>query len=712
MNVTEYATMADITMENAVAPEPPDDDPAIEEYHDAVTVTTGENMTLTGAEWKEIHLLLEITYKNNTEARTSPQKHMLVLKALSTAFDDTELAIYDNKNRKLSLEACKAMSNIKHYESHFNIHQGNGRHYVIFRVSSTIRFQGLKRDSAVLSSLKHRSCYMKRHLWPQDKWDIVTLGFLLEIDPGRHLEDEVREQIIALAKAKEAETPPGSRFKLVRQRFKFKHNGIHCNSDAFGIQCMRIDAKAVDTMFKNTYRDTMTYVKNKLRKEMPKAFINALRLQNRYITKAKTVPIVGITRTTMVDMRPLLLSNPNIQHVAATRKTETIGRWDIITDDEHHESVKTDITTNLAAWILSSTVDHEQPIDFPPPGIPTRSNMERDTSSQGDVSYLSSSAGSYDSLMENETDEQFNNVPAQRTRNSVSVSGFTWAQVAAKAPTSRTPSHVSELTNPTQATQNLAQQTEITDLKTEVTEMRGQLKRFEDLIILLTSRLPPANTGQQQTQVQHQAPQWPPQYPPYPQHYPPPHPPHPPHLYPPTPPRHNGSRRQDPRGPPIPNNRMRAELPPPRQLLDEDPEDGQERPAKKKDDKTTPSKRGHAQQNLPVDTTEQQIVEIIERQQIVNPYKNRPKPQPPPPAAHMQHHPSQYAHNQMDSNGNYYDHRHDALIYSQQIGQFRYTPPSQEYNEVINYSGQDQDAQMQEQATSHSAEDARNYASL
>lgn len=52
--------------------------------------------------------MIEITYKNTTEGRTSPQKHMLSLKELGSAFDTTELEIFDNKNRKLSLEACGA----------------------------------------------------------------------------------------------------------------------------------------------------------------------------------------------------------------------------------------------------------------------------------------------------------------------------------------------------------------------------------------------------------------------------------------------------------------------------------------------------------------------------------------------------------------------------------------------------------------------------
>jgi hypothetical protein len=46
----------------------------MDEFHDALhddaTVHTGETPTLTGAEWKEIHILLEITYNNNIAAET------------------------------------------------------------------------------------------------------------------------------------------------------------------------------------------------------------------------------------------------------------------------------------------------------------------------------------------------------------------------------------------------------------------------------------------------------------------------------------------------------------------------------------------------------------------------------------------------------------------------------------------------------------------
>ena len=118
--------MAATTNENTVETELPSGNAGTEEFHDAETVHTGEIATLTGAEWKEMYLLIKMTYNDRSEAKSSPQKHMNILKAMGNAFDNTELELYDNRNRKLSLEACCGMMNLQHYESHFTIHQGNG----------------------------------------------------------------------------------------------------------------------------------------------------------------------------------------------------------------------------------------------------------------------------------------------------------------------------------------------------------------------------------------------------------------------------------------------------------------------------------------------------------------------------------------------------------------------------------------------------------
>jgi hypothetical protein len=81
--------MAASQVENTTEPGTSEEETKMEDFQDAVTVQTGETETLTGAEWRESHSLLEITYKDQTEGRTSPQKHMPVLKALGNAFDET-----------------------------------------------------------------------------------------------------------------------------------------------------------------------------------------------------------------------------------------------------------------------------------------------------------------------------------------------------------------------------------------------------------------------------------------------------------------------------------------------------------------------------------------------------------------------------------------------------------------------------------------------
>ena len=507
--------MVDSPEANANEPRTQEDEMMEEEFHDAATVQTGETPTLTGKEWQEQHILIEITYNNQTEARTSPQKHMMILKALGNAFDVTELEIYDNKNRKLSLAACRGMTNIEHYESHYKIHQGNGRHYVIFRVMATVGFQALKRQGDVLKTLKATGCYLKRHHWGPDKWDIVTLGFLIELDPGRHMADEVREQILELSKAKECNTPHGARFKLVAQRFKLKHNNNQCNADAFGVQCMRIDAQAVDKQLRETYKEANTYVKNKLRKENPRAYTNALRIQNKYMTKVKTVILVGITRNMMSEIRPLLLAHVNIDHVATTKKLDSIGRWDILTEDQHRKTVIDMIEEKLPQWIATMESTEETPNNFPTPGLQIRAENSREISSQGDVSYLSSSAGSYDSLMEHEL-TNYDGVPTQRQRHTISVEGFSWAEVTAR--TTTTPSqgqhsHVSEITTPT--TVHATHNQEISALRTKVDGLTTQV---ENLVKLLTMQATAAAEAQATV---HQPPQgygYPRGLPPFPQY--------------------------------------------------------------------------------------------------------------------------------------------------------------------------------------------------
>ena len=75
---------------------------AEDEFHDADAQPTGLNPTLSGPAWKEMHILLKLTYKSNQEADTSPTKHLAILHAMYEAFLNDELVMFDNKGRKIN----------------------------------------------------------------------------------------------------------------------------------------------------------------------------------------------------------------------------------------------------------------------------------------------------------------------------------------------------------------------------------------------------------------------------------------------------------------------------------------------------------------------------------------------------------------------------------------------------------------------------------
>jgi hypothetical protein len=53
----------------------------------------------------------------------------------------------------------------------------------------------------------------------------------------------------------------------------------------------------------------------------------------------------------MNGIQPILLAEEHIHFVAATNKINSIGRWDIITDNAHRLSIIKTIEENLDNWL-------------------------------------------------------------------------------------------------------------------------------------------------------------------------------------------------------------------------------------------------------------------------------------------------------------------------------------------------------------------------
>jgi hypothetical protein len=469
----------------------PDDDmitapePETEEvFHDTNPVNNGFTPTLSGSEWREIHILLEITYKNKPEAEKSPAKHLEVLHEMYESFPKNELIIYDNQARKVNRESCGKWTDMEAYKACFNLHDGYGRQIVIFRIRTTQRFGTIKRAKRVWAKLLETGSYLKRHHWPEDKWQVTTLGFLCLMDPSRHQEDDTREQIIRLSKKEKCNKKEGERFKLIPERIKFNYNGI-TTTHAFGIQCLKEDVHAVDEMLKDTYRESLTYVKNKLKKAHKEAYANGMRIQNVYLSQANTVVLVGITRRMMEQLRPKLIHIESVDYVVSTTKTDSIGRWDLITTDGKHTKLLEILNANLEEWLALCVDTSEQPTDFPEPGLQTKTNRPDDDEdsedSDGGVSYLSSSAGSYANAIASYDRDDFREEPTSRV-----FTGVTWAQVASRrnpqgstGSSQPTQSEISGLTNPAnQATANKKYDEMEQRLNAKISDLTTQMERL------------------------------------------------------------------------------------------------------------------------------------------------------------------------------------------------------------------------------------------
>jgi hypothetical protein len=513
--------MVDSSTENANEDKQPKDETTDEEFHDAATVITGSGPSLNGNEKTEIHILVEITYRGASEALTTPSKHLQILNALGGAFDKAELDMYDKKGRKVNRASVQQWRDITTHEDHFQIQQANNRHYVIFRALTTKKFGDLKRAPKVWETLNRTGSYMKRHHWSIDQWDIITLGFLIEIDPSRHLSDEVRQYVIDLSKREGCFKENGCNFKLIPERFKFRNKGEPFTTYAYAVQCPRADAKAVDALMKSTFRDEgQSYVKLKLKKTFPASYSNAMTLQNRYLSHVRTITLVGITRSTMKIVKHTLLMQDAVTYVAATNKTDTTGRWDVITMDVCQEKLHAWLEANLDSLLAECPPEstHDRPATFPAPGIQSRNARATDEdSSQGDVSYLSSSAGSYDSVVQNYNDQDhYHEEPGQGI-----IKGQTWAQAVARNPQSAstsssqpTESNISELTTPTAAQHNKRYDAMEKRLNEELMEMRKDMARMLDMMQARDNKSAEEDAERKARAQDIPEPHYPPRYPP------------------------------------------------------------------------------------------------------------------------------------------------------------------------------------------------------
>jgi hypothetical protein len=372
--------------------------------HSEVTVPSGRTTEPEEAELIEIFLRHEITIKHLDNHRGPHLRHAAVLKEMYSSFPEDDLQIINNRNKRIQLPNYQKWADEKYYQKHFDTYTITGkggrpdRHFVVHRIRTTLSLSTIRNDRHVFQALQENDVFMKRHYFQEDEWNTVSLGFMLFFDPSKHPRDDAKERVINIALEEGCYGEgKGDRFQLVRGTPFLYVGGKRYPTQAYTVVCLREHASDVDDMLKKAYRKTSHYVKFRLRNKNAQAFGQALQAQNHYLSTLRTIPIVGLTNEMMQELEDKFLTVEGIGDIVRCDHTITIGRWNILTNEDNFHQVFKHIKKNLQSW-LDDTFDesYERPEDFP--DIRVTARVSDDDSSLGDCSYLSTSAISYGSF--------------------------------------------------------------------------------------------------------------------------------------------------------------------------------------------------------------------------------------------------------------------------------------------------------------------------
>jgi outer membrane murein-binding lipoprotein Lpp len=162
---------------------------------------------------------------------------------------------------------------------------------------------------------------------------------------------------------------------------------ISTKTDA--LECRQKDAKELKQLLEKTYQDG-TFMFFKVRHIKPEIFRSAIRKQNAFLARSRTVPIQGISEDVMFCLENDLLQITGVREVLRHKLTATKGRWSIMTNDQHFKDVTDLIKRELTASVAHYSEEFPIPSTFPPVGLAFKSREYDDESSGGSFNtYLS-----------------------------------------------------------------------------------------------------------------------------------------------------------------------------------------------------------------------------------------------------------------------------------------------------------------------------------
>jgi hypothetical protein len=375
------------------------------------TEVMGANATFEAPKMIEKCIKFVFRVTTNEEASTVAQGHFHILKAINDAFG-SEVIITDNANERVTKVK---LTGFPEYQQKFKIHhrQGNDKqqrkrkpsYTVIHRVYTSISLTTIRKQAQVSQYLRMYKGSMMYHPWTEDITDIVSLGFLVNIDSVNHpkefVEDKIKAKFQKEAKCADHQVPT---FKVVMLSPSHTQDDQRLWTKSYDLQVERKNAKAMIRIIKQAYAVSKDFIFYRMRHEVPATFKAAIKAQNQFLNQARIVPIQGIPRDMMWGMESELLALTGVKEVLPHWKTSSKGRWNLLTHTNAFPGGMRYLDANITLLYekhLPQCQNIPQRNEYPAAMVCTKAPHSLDYNGDSDKSYFSNCSDAYSLFNDN-----------------------------------------------------------------------------------------------------------------------------------------------------------------------------------------------------------------------------------------------------------------------------------------------------------------------
>jgi hypothetical protein len=206
-------------------------------------------------------------------------------------------------------------------------------------------------------------------------------------------------------------------FKLIHSQPRIKLSGKKqpLKTHSFSVQVLAKDATTMNQFLRKIYAQEHLFMPYTMKKKFPQAVAKAIMKQNKLIQTTWVVVILGISRTMMPALEPII-SRKGVIGISDTNRTDKTGRWHILVTEDAFKIIRKTITAKLVTWVnaLPENLQADLPPTFPSPQVYQKNGYAGDDdSSSGQDSYMSSCAQSYGSFDDTIADDEYYSPPGR-----------------------------------------------------------------------------------------------------------------------------------------------------------------------------------------------------------------------------------------------------------------------------------------------------------